>query len=85
MEVILASDDRRPHVFAEIHHQGELWAELIYDDEKAGYRLTVLPHLDQSGRPGEPFEVDLMEAAAGLRTALELLVDRGFPDPREEG
>ena len=79
MEIVLASDQERPNLFAEVHHEGRVWAEVLFDDDRQRYRLTIFPP-GSGPDPAEYMEFDFEEAVGGLRDALEALVLRGFPE-----
>jgi len=80
MEIWIASDQERPHVFAEVHDEGGVWAEVYYDSDQGKYLLTIFPP-GSCPDPSEFMCFDFDEAMAGLQRAQDVLIDRGFPGP----
>jgi hypothetical protein len=74
MEIVIASDQERPTVFAEIQKDGGTYADVIYSAEQDGYVLTLY------GAPDDYLSVDLAEFRKALDEAKAALVERGFPD-----
>lgn len=74
-EITVASDQDRPHVFAEVRLNGNVVADVIYDAAKESYQVTTY-----SGPDDEWVGVDLAEFRRALLRAKEALVERGFPD-----
>lgn len=76
MEIVIASDQDRENLFAEIQVEGQPWLEVIYDEKKQAYMVTLFPPGD-----GEEWPVfDLAELRRALGDAKEALVQRGYPD-----
>lgn len=78
MEIVIASDRERENLFAEVREAGATWAEVIYDDSRGGYALTIFPPVSEPD-PKDGFVFDFDEAVAGLREAKARLIERGFP------
>lgn len=74
-EILLASDQERPNLFAEVRIDGTVVADVVYDDGKESYRVTTY-----SGPGDEWISVDLAEFSRALLQAKAALVQRGFPD-----
>lgn len=74
-EITVASDQGRPHIFAEVRLDGNVIADVIYDDAKESYQVTTY-----SGPDDQWIGVDLAEFRIALMRAKEALVERGFPD-----
>lgn len=77
MEITLASDQERPNLFAEIRVDGQPYADVIYDNAKEAYQLTIYP-----AQEGEWIVLDLAEFRKALLKAKDALVGRGFPNLR---
>lgn len=75
MEIVLASDQDRPNLFAELRVAGQPWAEVIYDARKEAYILTVF-----IGGERDWLTFDLAEVRRALAEAQVALVERGYPD-----
>lgn len=77
MEIVVANDQHREDLFAEIHAGGQPWAEVIYDGGKEEYVVTLFP-------PGADEEwpvFGFVELVRALHAARDALVARGYPDP----
>lgn len=74
MDIVIASDQERPVVFAEIQKDGGTYADVIYSVEKEAYVLTLY------GTPDDYPSFDLAEFRRALDQAKAALVERGFPD-----
>ncbi len=75
IEILLGSDQERPHLFAELRTEGQAFADVIYDHAKEAYMVTLYPWED-----GKWLTVDAAELRKTLERAKNLLVERGFPD-----
>ncbi|HET9292662.1 MAG TPA: hypothetical protein VLA95_07920 [Gemmatimonadales bacterium] len=75
MEIVLASDQDRPNLFAELRVDGQPWAEVIYDAQREAYILTVL-----IGEERDWLSFDVAEVRRALAAAKDALVKRGYPD-----
>ena len=76
MEILIADDPQRDNLYAEIQLDGRTWAEVIFDDEKKGYVLTIFAGDSED----EWFTFDLAQARKVLLDAKNVLVARGYPD-----
>lgn len=75
MEIIIASDQERDNLFAELRVNGQPWAEVIFNPQKEAYILTIF-----SGDEGQWLTFDLAEVRKALAEAKTALVARGYPD-----
>lgn len=75
IEITIASDQDRPHVFAEVRLDGDVVADVIYDAARESYQVTTF-----SGPDDGWVGVDLAEFRRALLRAKDALVERGFPD-----
>jgi hypothetical protein len=75
MEIVIGSDQERDNLFAEIHVEGQPWAEVIFQDARNAYGLTIFPRDD-----GGWLAFDLAETRQLLLDAKNALVARGYPD-----
>ena len=77
MEIVIANDTERENLFAEVHAEGQVWAEVIYDDSKGRYVLTLFsqPQSDGSWRA-----LELDAALDALIQAKARLIERGYPE-----
>ena len=41
MEIVVTSDQEREELFAEIYHEEEQWAEVIYDSLKKSFTIKI--------------------------------------------
>ena len=79
MDVWIANDDRE-NLFAEIHYDNEDWAEVIYDDERGAFTLTIFKPRD--GKDSYVFLLsDVQEA---LAKAKQRLIDAGYGNSDEQ-
>jgi hypothetical protein len=76
MEIIIGSDQDRPNVFVELRVRGQPWAELIFDNQKEAYILTVFTGEDEQ----DWLTFDLGEVRRALTEAKAALVERGYPN-----
>jgi hypothetical protein len=74
VEIVIASDQHRPTVFAEIRINGGTYADVIYSGEKEAYLITLY------GAPDDYPSINLAEFRRALDQAKAALVERGFPD-----
>ena len=74
MEIVIASDRERDNLFAELHVEGQPWAEVIFDNQKGAYVLTIF------AREDDWLVFDLAETRRLLLSAKDALVARGYPD-----
>ena len=74
MEIVIASDQNRDNLFAEVHFNGQPWAEVIFDAEKGAYLVTIF---SAEGDMWPSF--DLSEVRRELLKARDALVARGYP------
>lgn len=81
MEIIIANDMERENLFAEIRDGDHTWAEVIYDDERGGYTLTIYP-TGAGPDPKEWIVLDFDQALKALVEAKAALVLRGYPESR---
>lgn len=75
MEIVLASDQDRPNLFAELRVRGQPWAEVIYDAPREAYVVTVFVGDEQDW-----LTFDLAELRKALAEAKDALVGRGYPN-----
>lgn len=75
MDIIIAGDRERENLFAEIHVDGQPWAEVIFDDATRTYALTIF-----AGDEPQWLTFDLARVQQALLAARDALVARGYPD-----
>lgn len=75
MDIVIGSDQERDRLFAELHVKGQPWAEVIFDETRGAYTLTVF--LD---RESDWLVLDLAETRRMLLKAKDELAQRGSPD-----
>lgn len=77
-EIVVANDQERENLFAEVHIDRQPRMEVIFDDTRAAYMVTVF-----CGETNEWLEMPLAELFDALNQAKSALVARGYPDGHE--
>lgn len=75
MEIVVADDQDRPNLFAELRVSGLPWAEVIFDPQQEAYRMTLL-----IGDEQDWLTFDLAEFRKALADAKDALLERGYPN-----
>jgi hypothetical protein len=78
MEIVIANDTERENLFAEVHAVGQAWAEVIYDDLKRCYVLTLF---SERAPDRGWIALELDAALEALVRAKARLIERGYPEP----
>ncbi len=73
MEIVVASDQTREELFAEIHHEEEQWAEIIFDKASRFFIITIY-----SPMTGDHYIFNLTEMQQALDEAKARLVSLGY-------
>ena len=74
IEIVLGSDPDRPNLFAELRHDNQVFADVMYDHAQEAYVVTLYAPAE------ERINVGLAELGRALSRARQLLVDRGAPN-----
>jgi hypothetical protein len=77
MDIVIASDEERNNLFAEIRKDGQPWGEIILGEQSGIFELALYPPEEN-----ERMVVSLAEFEKALRDAKESLIERGY---RETG
>jgi hypothetical protein len=75
MEVVIASDQERENLSAEIHVQDQPWAEIILNPSTGRFDLTIFP-----SEPGGTMTFDLREVEKAISEARAALAARGYTE-----
>lgn len=73
MRVIVADDQEREELFAEIHYDDFQWAELVFEPKTERFLLTVFPPTDR-----EQWTFTLQDAERAIAEARAALEARGY-------
>lgn len=75
MDIVIASDPEREDLFAEVHDDGQPCAEVIWDQGRRTYLVTLFVGDSPDAWP----VVALKELQRALSKAKQALMDRGSP------